>query len=179
MSKVLIHVTMSLDGYIARPDDALATWAFQYQPDDMIDKIMQEIGVVVLGYRTYQVSLEHNQLPYGGRLKVPQFVVTHTPRDPVTTGGLTFSFVAEGVKKAIQLAQKEAGSKSVALLGANLDQQALQLGLVDEIAIHIAPVLLGQGIRLFGSFVGGDIKLERTGVEATSDITSLRFRILK
>ncbi len=179
MSKVLIHVTMSLDGYIARPDDALANWAFQYQPDAMIDEVMQEIGVVVLGYRTYQVSVEHNQMPYGGMLKVPQFVITHTPHDPVTTGGLTFSFVPDGVEKAIQLAKKEAGDKSVVLLGASLDQQALQLGLVNEIVIHLAPVLLGQGIRLFGSFVGGDVKLERTEVVTTSAITSLRFRIIK
>ena len=109
--------------------------------------------------------------------KVPQFVVTHKPRDPLTFGGLTFTYV-NSVERAITLAKAAAGEKSVTLLGASIDQQALNAGLVDEIMIHLAPVLIGEGIRLFDNLNAEDIELERTELIATGGITSLRFRLI-
>jgi dihydrofolate reductase len=174
MGKVIIHTTMSLDGFIAKPNDDVA-WGFNYGTDRMMDEIMKEIGAVVMGNRS--VYLSENGLPYGGTVKVPQFVVTHTPRNPVTIGGLTFEFV-DNLEHAVEQAKTAAGEKSVTLLGASIDQQALNAGLVDEIMIHLAPILIGDGIRLFDNLKARDIEFERTELVATGGITSLRFRII-
>jgi dihydrofolate reductase len=112
-------------------------------------------------------------------LVLPQFVVTHTPRSPVTLGGLTFTFITESVERAVELAKTAAGEKNVSLLGASIDQQCLKLGLVDEIVVHLVPVLLSQGIRVFDHLGDESIELERTEVASTSAITSLRFRVPK
>ncbi len=173
MAKIIVHTTMTLDGFMARPSGNM-DWAFKYAPDEMIGEIMTEIGAVVMGNRGY---FSEDALPYGGQVKVPQFVVTHKPRDPLTIGGLTFTFV-NSIERAIMLAKAAAGEKSVTLLGASIDQQALNAGLVDEIMIHLAPILIGEGIRLFDNLKAKDIELERTELIATGGITSLRFRVI-
>jgi len=178
MAKVVIHATMSLDGFIARPNDDIA-WAFNYGTDEMVNNVTKEIGAVIVGNRGFREGeVNQNTLPYGGTVKVPQFVVTHEPRDPVTIGGLTFTFV-DSIELAVEQARVAAGEKSVMLLGASIDQQCLKAGLVDEIIIHLVPILLGEGIRLFDNLGAVDIKLERIEVVSTSQITSLRFRVVK
>ncbi len=180
MAKVIIHVTMSLDGFIARPDDSI-DWSFQFGTDRMVEEIMGEIGAVVMGNRGFgqgEVYFGEDSLPYGGMVRVPQFVVTHHPRDPVTLGPLTFTFVGS-VEAAIGQARAAAGEKSVTLLGASIDQQALRAGLVDEILIHLVPILLGEGIRLFEHLGSEPIELERTEIVATAGITSMRFRVVR
>ncbi len=145
----------------------------------MVDEIMQEIGAVVMGNRGFREDwMDENTIPYGGMVKAPQFVVTHEPREPVIIGGLTFTFI-NGIERAIQQAKAAAGEKSVTLLGASIDQQALKAGLVDEIMIHLVPILLGEGIRLFEHIGSGPIELERTEIVSTAQITSLRFRVVK
>lgn len=175
MAKVIIHATMTLDGFIARPNDEI-DWAFKYADDEMSKEIMADIGAVVMGNSRYYP--DENSLPYGGQVKVPQFVVTHKPRESITVGGLTFTFV-NSIERAVTLAKAAAGEKSVTLLGASIDQQYLNAGLVDEIMIHLAPILIGKGIRLFDNLKDGDIELERIGLDATGGLTSLRFRVIK
>ncbi len=178
MGKVIIHVTMSLDGFIAGPNDEV-DWGFKFGSDAMVDEIMKEIGAVIMGNRGFKEGwMDENAIPYGGMVKAPQFVVTHEPRGPVTIGGLTFTFV-NSLERAVEQAKAAAGEKSVTLLGASIDQQALKAGLVDEILIHLVPVLLGDGIRLFDHIGKGPIELERTEIVSTAQITSLRFRIVK
>jgi len=174
MAKVIIHSTVTLDGFMARPNDEI-DWAFKYSVDEMVTGIMAEIGAVVMGNGG---EITEDGLPYGGEIKVPQFVVTHHPRDPVTVGGLRFTFV-DSIEKAVMLAREGAGEKSVMLLSGSIDQQCLNAGLVDEIVIHLAPVLIGEGIRLFDKLKTGDIELERIEVVATGGITSLRFRVIE
>ena len=174
MAKVIVHTTMTLDGFIARPNDEI-DWAFKYSADEMTKEIMAEIGAVVMGNGGYIIT--EDPLPYGGQVKVPQFVVTHKPRDPVTIGGLKFTFV-NSIERAVALAKEAAGEKSVTLLGASIDQQCLNAGLVDEIMIHVAPILIGEGIRLFDNLKAGDTELERIELVATGGITSLRFRVI-
>jgi dihydrofolate reductase len=180
MAKVIIHVTMTLDGFMARPDGSI-DWAFKFGSDRMVDEIMQEIGAVVMGHRGFpegEVYFGEDSLPYGGMVPVPQFVVTHHPREPVTIGPLTFTFV-DGIEAAVAQAKAAAGEKSVTLLGASIDQQCLKAGLVDEILIHMVPILLGEGLRLFEHFGREPIELERTQIVATAGITSMRFRVVK
>jgi dihydrofolate reductase len=165
MGKVVIHVTMSLDGFIAGPNEEM-DWAFKYDAGEMIDEVMKEIGAVVIGNRGFREgSMNESTLPYGGTVNVPQFVVTHEPRDPVSAYGLTFTFPGD-LMSTIEAAKAAAGEKSVTLLGASNDQQALNLG-------------LGDGVRLFENLDAGPVELERTEIVSTSQITSLRFRVVK
>jgi dihydrofolate reductase len=178
MGKVIIHATMTLDGYIARPDDTI-DWAFKFGADEMVDEIMREIGAVVMGNRGFREgTMDESTLPYGGMLKVPQFVVTHEVREPVTIGGLSFTFI-DDIEQAVEQARAAAGEKSVTLLGASIDQQCLRAGLVDETMIHLVPVLLDEGVRLFDHLGTGEIELERTEIVATAGVTSFRFCVVK
>ncbi len=178
MAKVIVHATMSLDGLIAGPDNEV-DWSFQYGTDAMVDEVMQEIGAVVMGNRGFREGyMTEGAIPYGGMLKVPQFVVTHESREAITLGGLTFTFV-DDIERAVEQAKATAGEKSVALVGASIDQQCLKAGLVDEILIHLVPILLGEGVRLFDHLGSIGTELERTGIVATAQVTSLRFRVAK
>lgn len=183
MGKVILHATMSLDGFIAGPNDEM-DWVFEYwaqSPDKagMGDEVMDQMGAVVLGKRTYDISVATNHMPYGGTIKVPQFVVTHDAHEPVTQDGLTFTFVTDGIESAVTQAKAAAGDKNVSLLGASIDQQCIQAGLVDEFVIHLAPILLNKGIRLFDKLGAERIKLEKIAVGETAQITDLRFRVVK
>ncbi len=175
MAKVFIHVTMSLDGFIAGPNEDI-DWSFRFGSDKMVEDVMHQIGAVVLGNR--KVYLEKDSVPYGGMVKVPHFVVTHSPREPQTVSGLTFTFV-DSIPAAVERAKAAAGEKNVAVLGASIDQQCLRAGLVDEIMMHLVPILLGDGIRLFDHLGAAPIELERTEVVSTAQITSLRFKVLR
>lgn len=178
MATVFIHAAMSLDGYIAGPRDDV-DWSFRFGTDRMAEGVMQEIGAVVLGNRGFREGLMgEDTIPYGGMVKVPQFVVTHEPRPPLTVGALTFAF-AGSIEQAVALAKQAAGDKRVAVLGASIGQQCLRAGLADEIMIHLVPILLGDGIRLFDDLGDVPIELERTEVVSTAQITSLRFRVRK
>ena len=173
MAKVLIHATMSLDGFIAGPRDEV-DWSFQYGTDAMIENIMSEIGAVIIGNRGFREgSMTESAIPYGGMVKEPQFVVTHEARDAVSLGGLTFEFV-EGIDRAVEKAKSAAGKKSVALLGASIDQQCLTAGLVDEILIHMVPILLGEGIRLFDHLDSARTLLERMEIAGHESSLSSR-----
>jgi dihydrofolate reductase len=109
---------------------------------------------------------------------VPVFVLTHHTREPVEMeGGTTFVFVTDGVESAVEQARAAAGDGDVAIAGgAAAVQQALAAGLVDELQVHVAPILLGGGTRLFGE--GADpIRLEATRLLASPRATHLRFDV--
>src|SRR5512146_2903104 len=104
MAKVIIHTALSLDGFMARPNGTI-DWAFNYGTDAMIDEIMGEVGAVVMGNRgVREGTMNESTLPYGGMVKVPQFVVSHHPSPPVTIGGLRFTFV-DSIESAVAQAK--------------------------------------------------------------------------
>jgi dihydrofolate reductase len=180
VGKVLAHFIMSLDGYISRPDEMDIEWMFRYGSDDdeMALRVTDEIGAIVMGNKSFRdgtMSEEH--LAYGG-IHPQHFVVTHHAREPVTMGPVTFTFVPEGLEHAITLAKEAAGDKAVGLLSASLTQQALKAGLLDELVIHLVPLLLGDGTLLF-DHLGQEIELRREEVQATSQETSLRFSVVR
>jgi dihydrofolate reductase len=113
--------------------------------------------------------------------RTPVFVLTHHARETVTkAGGTTFNFVSEGIDVALEQAQAAAGDKDVAIAGgASVIQQALKAGLLDELQIHVAPVLLGGGVRLFGELGTEGIKLESTRVIESPGVTHVRYRVVK
>lgn len=177
MGNVFIHLMMSLDGFVARHDED-SSWMFQYDSDEMPEQIMKEVGAVIIGNSGFREgTMTEDTLPYGG-MQVPQFVVTHHAREPLELGGLTFTFVHEGIQRAVALAKEAAGDKRVALVGASIDQQCLKAGLVDEIVIHLVPLILGEGVR-FIDHLDSQVELKREELGATGQITSLRFSVVK
>jgi dihydrofolate reductase len=109
------------------------------------------------------------------------FILTHHAREPVTKhGGTTFTFVTDGIEAVLEQARTAAGERDVAVGGgANVVQQYLAAGLLDEFQIHVVPALLGDGVRLFENHLGSERReLECTRVIESPSVTHLRYRIL-
>jgi dihydrofolate reductase len=197
MATVFAGFTMSLDGFIADPDDnteGLFDWfdngdtEFAFPDGKMTVRlspassmvmrdIWQRVGAIVTGRRMFDIA--HG---WGGihPLNVPVFVVSHSIPEGWPRDDAPFTFVtgvADGVERAIEQAKKVAGEKIVVVAGANVAQQALKAGLVDEFELDLVPVLLGRGIRAFEYLGVEPIKLERTVAVLAPDVTHLRFRV--
>ena len=178
MSKVIWHVTMSLDGFITGPDHAME-WAFEYDWDSALsDEVKSTTGAILAGRNWYDVATERydgRQGIYGGDWDGPVFVLTHRPpRDP---DDKAITFLSNGVRDAVATATKAAGDKNLEIFGADTARQCLEEGIVDEIAVHIAPVMLGDGVRLHEAPGGGRVNLERTTLAEAGALTDLRFRV--
>lgn len=176
----ICHHTISLDGYIAGPDDSM-DWAFAHvRPTAMADETMKRVGAIVAGRRWYELANERwNGVAgiYGGAFTGLVFVLTHSPPD----GGVDprIRFISDGIDEAVASAQSAAGEKDVGIFGASLSRQCLDAWLLDEIVLHVAPVLLGGGVRLFGDGRDERVELERVSVGAAEQLTDVRFRVVK
>jgi dihydrofolate reductase len=178
---------MSLDGFITDPKQGtedpgrLHDWMFDRRTDadaELRDEAYR-VGAVVIGKRMFDLGYE----PWGdpppfGR---PVFIVTHEQREPLEMqGGTTYTFVAEGVEAAVERAREAAGDRDVGIWGgADVASQALRAGLVDELNLHLAAVLLGDGVRLFDGLGPEPIELERTRLVETPAATHLRFTVMQ
>src|SRR5512133_2851518 len=139
MANVIWHITMSLDGFIAGPGDAM-DWVFEHTgPNATATEIMETTGAIVVGRRTYEVEDRERGGFYGGAWKGPFFVLTHEPPDTVPEW-MTGTFVSDGVADAVARAKAAAGERNVVVLGASIARQCIEQGLLDEIAVHLAPV---------------------------------------
>jgi dihydrofolate reductase len=134
------------------------------------------LGAIVTGRRDFDVSNA-----WGGvaLMDLPMFIVTHNPPQEWIYEGSPFQFVTDGVASAIARAKAAAGDKTVAVSGSTIVQQCLNAGLLDEIQIELASMLLGQGIRLFDHLDTAPIELERSQVVEGRGVTHLTFRVLK
>jgi dihydrofolate reductase len=145
----------------------------------VIDELIHGIGAMVLGRRAYDTGDEQDGFadnPY----QVPHFVLSHTATKRVVQGATSFTFVTDGIESALAQAKAAAGNKDVCVAGgADIAQQYLQAGLLDEIQIHLVTVLLGEGMRLFDHLGSKHIPLERTRVIEGRGVTHLQFRIVK
>jgi dihydrofolate reductase len=112
---------------------------------------------------------------------VPVFVLTHHAREPLTKqGGTTFTFVTDGIEAALEQAQAAAGDEDVVVAGgAGVAQQYLEAGRLDELEVHVAPLLLGDGTRLFEHLGTELVELECTRVVGSPAVTHLRYRVVK
>jgi dihydrofolate reductase len=196
MTKVIYSASISLDGFIAMPNDEvgpLFDWYFNGDTDyplpgtDMVFKVSRvsaelfqetwtKIGASVTGRRTFDVAHAWGGNPPGGG---NHFVVTHTVPQEWVKEGSPFTFVTDGIESAVEQAKKAAGDKNIDVLGANIMQQCLKAGLLDEIHIDLVPVLLGAGIRLFDNLGTEPVKLETARVIEDTGVTHLQFRIVK
>lgn len=178
MATVMIHTTVTLDGFMAGPEGEI-DWMFGHPtaPEDeqIIERLTSRIGAVVGGANRAQ-TIEEGEQPYGGALKVPVFLMTRTPRDPIEMDGTTYTFVVDDIRRAVSTASDLAGDGMVSLLGGTIARQCLQQGLVDEIHLHVVPVLLGEGIPLFAG-LGQRVDLERIDTEAFAAEAYLAYRV--
>ncbi len=202
MSKVIIEMSMSLDGFVAGPDDGnefplgrdgiehVFTWYSSGTENvrgtrpapganrDEVERMFAESGAYIFGRRTYDITGG-----WGGShpvTGVPLFILTHNPPAPETApkGDSKIVFVTDGIESAVRQAKTAAGGKDVVLSGASPCQQALDAGVVDEVLIHLAPSLIGSGVRLFERFKG-PISLEKLSATDGPFATHVRYRIVK
>jgi dihydrofolate reductase len=204
MGKVVFNMTMSLDGFVAGPHDGptnplgdggshLFTW---YNSGDtaykmpggvwkfkisaasaaQLDRAIETVGVLVTGRRTFDIANA-----WGGQhpINVPIVVLTHRIPQEWVKEGSPFTFVTDGIESAIVKAKSIAGDKNVAVGSATTLQQTLKAGLLDELSIDLAPVLLGGGVRLFEYLGVTPVQLEQLGVIEGQGVTHLQYRIIK
>jgi len=215
MPRLTLDISMSLDGFIAGPNqtleqplgeggDRLHEWALSLASwrkphgldggetgpdDDVVAEGIEQTGAVVMGRRMFSGGEgpwedDPNADAWWGDnppFHVPVFVLTHHPRETeVKEGGTTFTFVTEGIEAALEQAGAAAGEKDVLLAGgADVGQQYLKTGLLDELQIHLVPLLLGGGVRLFDDLGPDQIQLEATRVIESATVAHLRFRTVR
>ena len=212
MGKVVVDISMSLDGFVAGPNPTLEEplgekgeelhewvvrtnyWRERHgleggeedEDSEVIREALSSVGASVMGRKMFSGGSgpwesDPRSMGWWGDeppFHTPVFVLTHHAREPEEMeGGTTFFFVTDGIEAAIQQARAAAGEGNVAIGGgANAIQQALAAGLVDELQVHVAPILLGGGTRLFGE--GADpIRLEATRVLASPRATHVKFDV--
>lgn len=180
MSKVMIHATVSLDGFMADLDGGM-DWmnGFPVAPEDeqIVETICSDIGAIVGGANKTQ-TIEDGEIPYGGFLKVPVYLMTHSEQDSVEHDGTRFVFVVDDIEAAVNSAQHDAGEKWVSILGGRVARRCLSLGLVDELRLHVVPIVLGEGIPLLTG-LERQLRLERMETSAFASEVHLRYRILR
>jgi dihydrofolate reductase len=137
------------------------------------DALFATSGAVITSRKVYDGMEGWGE---SGFYRMPVFVLTHRPHDVVVREETTFTFVTEGIESAIAQARAAAGDKKVHIMGgASVIQQALKAGLVDSLHLHVAPIILGAGTRLFDNLTQ-PIELERTELVESQFATHLRFR---
>ena len=145
------------------------------QSAEIMKEAFSSIGAGVWGRRTFDIAHAWGGNPPGS----PAFIVTHNVPQEWVKEGSPFIFVTDGVESAIQQAKKAAGDKDVVICTPSILQQALKVGLVDEIHVDLAPILIGGGVSLFDRLGIGPINLECIGNIQAPDVTHLGFRVLK
>jgi dihydrofolate reductase len=215
MSKLRFNIGMSLDGYVAGPNQSLEDplgeggehihlWMYKLKTfreqsgqeggetgtnDDVLREMFANVGAVIMGRNMFFGGGRRG--PWKGDewkgwwgdnppYHMPVFVLTHHAREPQEMeGGTTFFFVTDGIESALRQAREAAGAEDVLVMGgANVAQQYLAAGLIDEMDLHVAPLLLGAGERLLDN-VGSDVKLEQVRTVEGPGVTHLRYRLSK
>lgn len=200
MGDVIVGLTVSLDGFIAGPDDGpgrplgrggerLFDWMSagpeenrverRLVPPDASKPVMDEwmtgYGAIVSGRRTFDIADGWRE---GHPIDVPIFVVTHrAPEEGEWSPRV--SFVTDGLERALELAQEAAGDLAVSVCAADVTQQLLRAGLLDEIEVSVVPLLLGAGVRLLDHLGPEPIVLEQTRVIASEGVTHLHYRVIR
>lgn len=210
MAAVEANISISLDGFVTGPmtrqhqglgqgGEILHAWLQDPDGERLITETFAAAGAVITSRKVYEMTGGWGE---DGFYRMPVFVLTHRPHDPVVKrsqrkaaadwqarvaqslgeaghGDTTFTFVTEGIGSAVAQARAAAGDRIVHIMGgATVIQQALNAGLVDELQLHIAPVVLGAGTRLFDNLVD-PVPLERIAVSHSRMATHLRFRVVK
>lgn len=180
MAKLIYSATMSLDGFIAGPGGDMS-WLTEFiGPNPAADELVGRIGAILAGNRSFRGDDPHRGDPdregkaFGGGWEGPQFVLTHHPPAEPVPG---VEFVGD-LDSAVAAAKAAAGERDVNIIGADVARQCLAAGMLDEIAVFVAPVLLGDGVRLFDHPGGATVKLERLNLAGAPLATCVRLRVI-
>jgi dihydrofolate reductase len=179
MAKLLWHTMMSLDGFTAGPKDDMQ-WVFGVEggPSPTVDEVLRSTGALLVGRRTQDVEDRLQPGFYGGAFRGPFFVLRHDPpAEPPVVKGVTGRFVDVDIEEAVRLAKEAATGGDVVVLGANVARQCLEAGLLDEIIVHVAPVLVGDGVRFFDRAGGAAVKLTPISSVDEGGTTVLRYSL--
>jgi len=215
MAKLNFDISVSLDGYVAGPNqsledplgqggEALHEWATPTKTfremhgrsggetgidDDVLAEAVEASGATIMGRRMFSGGEgpwedDPNADAWWGDeppFHHPVFVLTHHEREPLELKGTTFTFVTDGIESALEQARDAAGDRDVGLGGgANVAQQYLRAGLLDQVQLHVVPVLFGDGVRLFEDHADGQIELDNLStVESPTGVTHLKYRVVK
>lgn len=173
VGKVVVNRAMSLDGFIAGPDDAM-DWVVAFNEEYSFSEVESATGAMLVGRGTYEAArrMSDEDTGYDGG---PVFVLTHRPPDGPDHG---VTFLTCDLAEAVSTARAAAGGKNLEILGADVASQCLQRGLVDEVLVYVLPVLVGDGVR-FSTPGLGRIDLEPFGNSRSGPVTMLRFRVRK
>jgi dihydrofolate reductase len=211
MSSVTCQISISLDGFVAGPNQSLENpigeggmrlhqWVFetagwreqhgqegggQSADSEVAEEVFRNVGAYVMGRKMFGGGAGPWNRAWAGwwgdvpPYHAPVFVLTHHPRDPLLMqGGTTFTFVTDGIVSALAQARSAAGDKDVTIAGgAQTVQQFLKAGMLDELYLHIVPVILGTGERLLENV--GDPTLEPVKVIASPTVTHVKYRIVR
>ncbi len=198
MNKVICSISMSLDAFVAGsnqsfekpfgdiPGDLLHHWMFD-EPEKHQAELhaLTDAGAFIMGSNMFGPKEKRESTDWKGwwgdnpPYHAPVFVLSHKRRDPIAMeGGTTFYFMTDGIEAALSAAQEVAGERNVAIAGgANTINQFLSAGLLDELWLHIAPVTIGEGARLFEGVAG--LELEPVELSGTALVTHIRYRVKK
>jgi dihydrofolate reductase len=170
--KVLLHFLMSLDGFVAGPGHTMDFMDRTTVRQGLHREYIDTTGAILAGRDGYDSAIGDSR-PYGGAWKGPIFVLTHHPEDARPAEGITILDCP--VDEAVRIALEAAQGKNLEVFSPTIGAQLLHLGLIDELDIHVAPVLLGDGIRLYDAPGGEPVHLQRDGDDPTLAV-NLRFR---
>jgi dihydrofolate reductase len=214
MTRVRFDISMSLDGFIAGPNQSeenplglggmgLHEWAFALEAwrkrhgqeggevnasTQVVEESLKNVGATVMGRNMFGGGPgPWGEDPWEGwwgddpPFHMPVFVLTHHAREPVQKdGGTTFMFVSDGIESALEQAREAAGGRDIALAGgADVAQQYLKAGLVDEMQIHLVALLLGDGARLLDGLGASGVELECTRAVEAPGVTHLTYRMVR
>jgi dihydrofolate reductase len=178
MAKFLYSVAMSLDGFVAGPGGDMSWMTGHLGPNPLVDDLVPRVGSLLVGRRTFggddpYRGTDNEGKPFGGAWSGPQFVLTHhAPPTPVPD----VTFVGD-LATGVAAAGEAAGDRYVCVLGASIARQCLAAGKLDEILVVIAPVLLGDGVRLFDLPGGTNVTLEPLSLSEAPRAANLWYRV--
>ena len=189
MGSVIYDKSMSLDGFIAGANmrvgaglgddgERLHDWAFK-DPAGMklIEREIEKLGAVICGRTTYDMSIHYWGADGPTPTRVPLFVLSHSVPDDVPEGGV-YTFVGD-LDTALARARETAGDKNISVMGGSVGAQLLRAGKVDEISVHVVPVLFGSGVPMFQDVVDEHVTLELLYESRSPHATHLRYRVVR
>jgi dihydrofolate reductase len=177
MAKLLYSATMSLDGFIAGPGGDMQWLTPHLGENDVAEQLVPQIGALLVGRRTHEGDDPNRGDPdkegaFGGTWEGPVFVLSSRPH--AEEPGVAFF---QDLHAAVDAAKAAAGDRYVNVLGAGVARSCLEAGLLDEVLVLVAPVLLGDGVRLFEHPGGHEVRLERTHVSEAPSAVNIWFRV--
>jgi dihydrofolate reductase len=181
MGIVMANAAMSLDGFIAGPNHEM-DWVFDHHflpdgPTDVVDGIIASTGAILSGRGSYEVgqrsAREETSSAFGGRWSGAEFVLTHRPPARPRAG---LGFLSGDISAAVATAREAAAGRNLLVLGADVTRQCLEADLIDEIVLLVLPIVLGDGIRLFGSSRYCEKLFEVVSTRQVGQVSALHFR---